>query len=57
MKVAHLLAVLVDGNNIAWSPGLPRVLTMSSAKATMSLWMKKLGHETMVSVAKPIESA
>lgn len=43
MKSTHLRAVLVDGNNIACSPGVPTFLMISSAKAAISLWMKNLG--------------
>lgn len=58
MKFAHRKAVLFDGNSIACSPGFPQVLTMSSANATMSLWMKKLSHDTMISIrTEPNEMA
>ena len=49
IKSTHLLAVLVDGKSIACSPGVPTFLTISSAKAAISLWMKNLSNEVQIS--------
>lgn len=55
MKLTHRCAVLLDGNSIACCPVRPSLSTMSSANAIMSLWMKKLGHETLVSMSRRME--